>query len=109
MTDVDAVMADLRARFPEASYDLVPVQTRPALFVLRNPSHPEHTRFRKEAQSDDMKHVASENLFVATCVYPEREQVTPLLRRYPGLITNGKIQRALAYLSGAVDELEGKG
>ena len=106
---IDKVVADLRPKFPEPDYELVPLETRAGLFVLRNPSHQEYMMFRKQVGDDTQAHLASPNLFTMTCVYPDRESVGRAIKRWPGMVSQAKVQRALSYLSGMTDELEGKG
>jgi hypothetical protein len=84
------------------------VEIRAGLFVLRNPSAAEHKMFRTQVLDDETKGIATTNLFVNTCVYPDRQAVSAALARFPGILANPKIQRALAYLSGQSDTLEGK-
>jgi len=107
--DVDAVRAELRTKYPEPAYELRAVQLRMGLIVLRNPSHPEHQMYKQQILDEAQRHVASENLLTMTTVYPSRVAIEGLCRRYPGMVSNPRIQKAMAYLSGATDEAEGKG
>lgn len=111
MADTDTVLAELRTKFPEGTNDLVPIEFRGLLFVLRNPSSGEYKRFLAEANdtASGMSGVATHNLFVATCVYPERPAVETALKRYPGLLQNPKVQGAIKYLCGQADDIAGKG
>ena len=102
------IMADLRVQFPEPGFELVPLELRMGLFVLRNPTHMEHMMAKKMVMDDAQKHLSSHNLFNATCVYPSKDVVTQKLNRWPGMVSQVAVQKALAYLSGATDELESK-
>lgn len=106
---IDKVMAELRQKYPVSDYDLVPLELRAGLFVLRNPSHQEHMLYKKMILDEGQQHMASQNIFVPTCVYPDQGEVLRALKRYPGLLMNKKVQQAISYLSGATDTLEGKG
>jgi|SRR5580658_4001144 hypothetical protein len=106
--DVDAVLADLRTKFPSPEFELRAVQLRMGLIVLRNPSHAEHQMYKKQILDDDARAVASENHLMMTAVYPDNASMQRLTKRYPGLVSNVKVQRAMAYLSGQTDESEGK-
>jgi hypothetical protein len=107
--DIDKVVAELRQKYKEPEYELVPLDLRMGLFVLRNPSHQEFMMYRKQGMDDDQKHLASFNLFAATCVYPDRAELQRAMARWPGLVGSPRVQRALGYLSGTTDDLEGKG
>jgi hypothetical protein len=108
--NIDKVMAELRAKFPEPSHELVPLQLgRCGFFVLRNPTAQEHMFFTKQAIDDSQQALASPNLFAATCVYPDRAEVTSAMARWPGMVRRTEVQKALQYLSGQTDSLEGKG
>jgi hypothetical protein len=108
--DVESVLAELKTKYPEPDYELVPVKMeRVGLLVLRNPSHAEDVMLRKQVSMEGAGGSATENLFVRTCVYPSAAEVQRLVLRYPALVRNEKIQRAMGYLSGQLEALEGKG
>lgn len=107
--DVEKVMADLRVKYPTPAFELRAVTLRMGTFVLRNPSHAEHQMFKRQVIDEESRHVASENLFVNTCVYPETAIVQATMQRYPGFIANRAVQKVMSYLSGSTDEIEGKG
>jgi hypothetical protein len=106
--DIDKVMAELRAKYPAPDFELVPLDLRMGLFVLRNPSHAEHMIAKKMAMNEAEQHLAARNSFVMTCVHPDKVALERAVNRWPGMVSQPKVQRALAYLSGATDELEGK-
>jgi hypothetical protein len=105
----DQVWTDLQAQYHEPDWELVDVVIRAGRFVLRNPTPAEYKRFMTEARGEDTRGVATANLFASTCVFPDQAGREAALKRFPGLLTNKRIQGALAYLSGSADELEGKG
>jgi hypothetical protein len=105
---IDKVVAELRTKFPEGAYDLVAIDARAGLFVLRNPAHNEHMLYKKMILDESQQAIASHNLFVATCVYPEPSLVQAALKRFPGLLMHDKVQKAFRFLSGQSDTLEGK-
>ena len=108
--DIDKVVAELRAKYPEPGYELVPLDLgRIGLFVLRNPTSQEHNFYMKQAIDEGQQAMASPNLFVSTCVYPEKPAVQQAMARWPGFVRRSSVQRAMAYLSGAAEVLEGKG
>jgi hypothetical protein len=107
-SDIDKVMAELRAKYPAPDFELVPLDLRMGLFVLRNPSHAEHMIVKKMAMDEAQQHLAAGNSFAMTCVYPDKAEVARAVQRWPGMVSQPRVQRALAYLSGATDELEGK-
>ena len=84
---IDKVVAELRAKFPEGAYDLVSLDIRAGLFVLRNPAHNEHMLYKKMILDESQQAIASHNLFVATCVYPEPSLVQAALKRFPVRLT----------------------
>src|ERR1017187_3941637 len=106
--DVSAVVAECRARFPDARTELVSVSTRVGLFVLRSPSMIEYRAFMAALRDDNMKGEATRNLFSTICVYPSGVEVTSLLDRFGGMLAHPKVQNAIAWLTGQADELLGK-
>lgn len=105
---VAAIVADCRAKYPNPQIELVSVQTRVSLFVLRSPTAQEHRVFMASLRDDAMKGEATRNLFVTMCVYPEPIAVTSLVDRYGGVLAHPKVQNAIAWLTGQADELQGK-
>lgn len=106
--DVEAIVKECREKFPSPQVELVSVQTRPSLFVLRSPTSAEHRRFQAEVRDDAMRSEAMRNLFVTICVYPAAPVVAGLLDRFGGLLAHAKIQNAVSWLTGQADELLGK-
>ena len=102
---IDAVLAEVRAKHPDA--ELVPVVTARGLFVLRTPSHPEYTMFRKQATDEASRHMASESIIATISVFPA--DAGSVIRRWPGLATHRGMQSAFSYLCGQADEVQGKG
>ena len=105
----EKLLAELRAKFPEPGYELVPIDIRAGFFVLRNPTHQEHMMYKKQLMDEGQQHIAANNLFVATCVYPASAEAQAAVKRFPGILMHEKVQKAFRYLSGASDTLEGKG
>lgn len=105
----EKTMAELRAKFPEPHFELLQIDIRAGFFVLRNPSHQEHMMYKKMLMDDGQQHIAANNLFVSTCVYPDNAAVQAAVKRWPGILMHEKVQKAFRYLSGASDTLEGKG
>ena len=108
MVDETAVVAECRARFPDSRIELVSVQTRVGLFVLRSPSLTEFRAYQLSLRDDAMRGEAARNLFATICAYPAPVEVASLLDRWGGLISHPKIQNALGWLVGQQDELLGK-
>jgi hypothetical protein len=110
MTDDElaAIVAECRAKFPDPKVELVSIQTRVGTFVFRSPTAPEHKRFQDELRDDAQKAVAMRNFFVTICVYPERAEVLSTLDRYGGLLANQKVQTAIGWLNGTIDDMLGK-
>jgi hypothetical protein len=106
--DVESIVRECRSRFPDPRTELVSVQTARGLFVLRSPTTAEHRAFLAALRDDNMRSEATRNLFAAICVHPGGAEVTSLLDRFGGLLAHAKIQNALAWLTGQVDELQGK-
>jgi hypothetical protein len=105
----ETLMAELRVKYPEPGFELVPLDLRVGFFVLRNPTHQEHMMYKKQLMDEGSQAVASHNLFMSTCVYPERAETQKALNRWSGITMHDKVQKAFRYLSGASDSLEGKG
>jgi hypothetical protein len=105
--DTEAIVAACRAKHP-APCELVSVQTRVGLFVLRSPTTAEHRQFQSGLRDDNMKSEAFRNLFVAICVYPERAETTAKLDAFGGVLAHAKVQNAVGWLTGQLDELLGK-
>jgi hypothetical protein len=105
--DTEAIVAACRAKHP-APCELVSVQTRVGLFVLRSPTTAEHRRFQAEIRDDTMKGEAMRNFFVTICAYPERVELTSRLDTFPGVLAHAKLQNAVGWLTGQLDELLGK-
>jgi len=108
MPDVDAVVAECRAKFPDPKIELVSVQTRVGLFVLRSPTMFEHRAFLSGVRDDNTRPEAFRNLFATICVYPPPSEVTSLLDRFGGVLAHPKVQNAVSFLTGQADELLGK-
>lgn len=106
--DTEAVVRDCRAKFPDARIELVSVQTRVGLFVLRSPSMIEHRAFLAALRDDAMRSEATRNLFATICVYPAAAEVSAVLDRWGGVLAHPKVQNAIAWLTGQADELLGK-
>ncbi len=107
--NIENVMAELRQKYTAPDYELVPLELRMGLFVLRNPTHQEFMLYRKQAMNENEQHLASPNLFASTCIYPDKAALQRAMARWPGMAAAPKVQKALAYLAGTTDDLEGKG
>lgn len=102
------IVAECRAKFPDARIELVSVQTRVGLFVLRSPSMIEHRAFLQSLRDDAMRGEATRNLFATICVYPSPTEAAALLDRFGGVLSHPKVQNAIAWLTGQADDLLGK-
>lgn len=108
MPDEAAILTECRTRFPDPKVELVSIQTRVALFVLRSPTMFEHRAFMAQVRDDVLRGEATRNLFATICVYPAPSEVTAKLDAYGGLLAHPKIQNAIQWLTGQADELLGK-
>ena len=106
--ELAAVVAECRAKFPDAKVELASIQTRVGTFVLRSPTTAEHKRFQDELRDDAMKAVAMRNFFTTICVYPDRATVAGTLDRFGGLLANQKVQTTVGWLNGTIDDMLGK-
>lgn len=105
---VEDIVAECRGKYPNPQIELVSVQTARGLFVLRSPSTQEYRAFQGAIRDEAMRGEATRNLFSTICVYPSGPEVTSALDRFGGLLTHDKIQNAIQWLTGRVDELQGK-
>jgi hypothetical protein len=106
--DLERVVSECRARFPDPKVELVSVVTRVATFVLRSPTMIEHRAFMAAVRDDAQKGEAFRNLFATICVHPPPPEVTALLDRFGGVLAHAKVQNAVGWLTGTLDELQGK-
>jgi hypothetical protein len=77
--------------------------------VLRPQTEAEYHAYSVQFWEKGGEPVAYRNALVQTAVFPDAATVQAWLKRWPGLPSNGKVSRALAYLCGMTDALEGKG
>jgi hypothetical protein len=105
----DTEFAKLKEQYPEATHDLVKIELRMGDIVIRTPTEPEWGMFQGQRLSDEQKKLAFPNLLTMCCVFPPKEELAAGLKRWPGITNNIKVLRALQYVSGEADALEGKG
>jgi hypothetical protein len=105
----DDQFAELQTKYPEPEFRLVRVKVQAGELVLRNPAEVEYHAFSASFWEKGGEPAAFRNALVQTCVYPDRDTLLAWLKRYPGLSSNGKVTRAISYLNGMTDALEGKG
>jgi hypothetical protein len=102
-------MDALSAKYPAPSNELLKVKLRMGDIVLRNPTQSEYGAFHAMRLDESQKKGAFNNLLVTCAVFPSREDLAADIKRWPGIPSNAKIVRALQWIAGEADELEGKG
>lgn len=108
-TITDDEFAALSAKYPAPDHEIVKVELRMGDIVLRNPSEAEYGMFQSTRLDDTTRKTAFPNLLVMCAVFPERPELVATLKRYPGIPSNGKVVKALQFIAGEADALEGKG
>jgi|ERR1019366_4778202 hypothetical protein len=106
----DEQYAELLAQYP-APNELVRVSVQPGEVIIRNPSEVEHHAFATETWGKEGATgypVAYRNALIMQCVFPDKGALTAWLKRWPGLPTSAGVMRAIKYLSGEAETLEGK-
>jgi len=101
----------LRAQFPEPDHELVRIPVQPGEIVLRNPSEAEYHAHQAAiwgVEGEAGRPAAYRNALVMQCVHPDKPTLTAWLKRWPGIALNPKVVRAINYLSGQIETLEGK-
>ena len=99
----------LEAKYPATSHELYKIELRMGDIVLRNPSEGEYSAFQSMRLDDAQKKTAFPNLLMMCAVFPERAELAAAVSRWPGIPSNTKVVRALQYVAGEADALEGKG
>jgi hypothetical protein len=108
MSSIEEIVAECRTRFPDPRVELVSVVTRVATFVLRSPTMVEHRAFMAAVRDENQRTEAFRNLFATICVHPPPPEVTSILDRWGGVLAHVKVQNAVGWLNGTLDELLGK-
>ena len=106
----DEQFSALQAQYPDPS-ELVRVSVQPGEVIIRNPSVTEHQIFATETWGKDGASgypAAYRNALVIQAVFPDRAVLTAWLNRWPGIPTSAGVMRAIKYLSGEAETLEGK-
>lgn len=105
----DEEFTKLQEQFPASTHELVKISLRMGDIVLRNPTQPEYGTFQALRLDESQKKTAFPNLLTMCCVFPERAELAAALKRWPGIPSNAKVVRALQFIAGEADEIEGKG
>lgn len=106
----DEQWAELLAAHP-APGELVRVAVQPGEVIIRNPTEPEHFAFANETWGKEGATgypAAYRNALIMQCVFPAKDTLVAWLKRWPGLPTSAGVMRAIKYLSGEAETLEGK-
>lgn len=106
----DEQFESLKSQYPDPS-ELVRVSVQPGEVILRNPSEVEHNVFAVETWGKEGATgypAAYRNALVMQCVFPPKETLLAWLKRWPGMPTSPGVMRAIKYLSGEAETLEGK-
>lgn len=105
----DEEWAALKTQYPAPGYELIRVELRMGDIVLRNPTETEYSAFASMRLDEAMRKNAFPNLLTMCAVFPAPDALQAAVRRYPGISSNPKIVRALQYIAGEADDLQGKG
>lgn len=105
----DDEFAKLKSEYPESTHELLKIELRMGDIVIRNPTEGEFGMFQAQRLDEGQKKLAFPNLLTMCAVFPDKSEVAVALKRYPGLGSNPKVVRALQFLAGEADALEGKG
>lgn len=106
----DEQWAALLAQYPDPA-ELVRVPVQPGEVIIRNPAEAEHHAFTSETwgkQGTEGYPAAYRNALIMQCVFPSKETLVGWLKRWPGMPTSAGVMRAIKYLSGEAESLEGK-
>ena len=103
----DEQLEKMKAEHPD--WTLIRIGVQGGDIVIRNPSEAEHNVFSAQFWEKGGEPVAYRNALVQQCVFPDRSELLKMLSRWPGLPSNGKVAKAITYLSGMTDKLEGEG
>lgn len=107
----DEQWAELQTQFPPPA-ELVRIDVQPGQLVLRNPTEIEFNAHQAAiwgVEGEAGRPAAYRNSLVMQCVYPDKPTLLKWLARWPGIALSNRVVRAINYLSGQVDSLEGKG
>ena len=107
----DEQWADLQSKYPPPDFELLRVTTRMGDLVIRNPNEVEHNAFATETWGKEGASgypAAYRNALIMQCVWPSRETLLAGLKRWHGIPTSASVMRAIKYLSGEAETLEGK-
>jgi hypothetical protein len=105
----DEQFVELQSKYPAPQHALVRVKVQAGELVLRNPAEVEFHAFNASFWEKGGEPTAFRNALVQTCVYPDKATLIAWLARYPGLSNNARVTRAISFLAGMTDSLEGKG
>ena len=103
---------DLQKKYPAPANELVKIEgLQPGDIVLRNPAEIEYHQFQTaiwSVEGEVGRPAAYRNAMVMQVVFPDQQTLAGWLKRWPGIALHNKVVRAINYLSGQVDSLEGK-
>lgn len=106
VTLTDEQFAELQSKHPECVW-VKGLQMGD--LVLRPQSEIEYHAFSSTFWEKGGEPIAFRNALVQTALFPDTGTVQAWLKRWPGLPSNGKVSRAISFLAGLTDALEGKG